>query len=178
MNACGFSQELLSAWIDGEAAEQAQKVEVHLGTCATCSAQVEAMQAASKSLCNLIDEAVGNVEPLFSLTRIRARIEQQQARSPWAKLALWWREVWAYNRRAAAGVAIAMALGMLSAPLLAMWAAAHGHQSNRSLAVVVESMEWQGKDQAVVYQAESGATTLIWVQPDGARGQQDLQDTH
>ena len=170
MSGCGFPRELLSAYLDGEAGGRAREVERHLESCAPCRGEIAEWRRSGLELTRTVDRGVGEVEPLQALARIRARIAAAEARSPVQRLSVWWRELWAYRRGAATGIAVAAALGALAAPFFVYWTAQQGVPSaargNEFAGVVIESMEWGGGKQAVIYQSGGGATTLIWVEPD------------
>ncbi len=172
MKACGFPEELLSAYLDGEAGARTREVELHLEACGACRDTVAGWRECGARLVRIVDGGVGDVEPLVALSRIRTRIAVAEAQSPLTRLARWWRDLWMFRRRAAAGVLVAAALGALSSPLVVLWAGRQlgGSGSGAAFAgVVIESMEWGGKTQAVIYQGGSGATTLIWMEPDATK---------
>jgi anti-sigma factor RsiW len=173
MSACGFSQELLFAWMDGEAGSRAVMVEEHLRACPSCTAEVRRGKESAQSLRDIVDAAVGDVDPLVALRGIRARLEAKKASSPLGRLGRMWEDVWAYHRRAAAGIMVAAALGALTAPAVIMWAqnAVDTGGAGASLAsVVIESMEWEANAQTAVYTTEGSSLTLIWVEPDSDHG--------
>jgi hypothetical protein len=170
MSACGYSRELLSAWIDGEAGGRAAEIERHVRACQSCSDAVREARESSEILRELVDAGVGEIEPLVALRAIRERIALHEGRSLVRRLTDGWADLWAYHRGAVAGVMVAAGLGALSAPAVVLWAsrAVHEGGASASLAsVVIESMEWEGDAQAVVYTSASSSTTLIWVANDG-----------
>jgi len=163
MTRCTFSPELLLALADGEVHKRAAEAAAHVRGCAQCRLEVAALQESAAALRETVDRAIGEVDVERAAVQIRARVEAAQQRSVWHKLALGWQELWAFHRRSAAGVALAMALGALSAPVVVLWAARH---SGSELAgVVIESIEWENDARAVVYRFDGGATTLIWMEP-------------
>jgi anti-sigma factor RsiW len=166
MKSCSFSEEMLSAYLDGEAGARSRDVEQHLEGCAECRGMLESWRQSGGELVRLVDAGAGDVEPLVALSRIRARVAAAKLRSPAARLAAWWSDLWTLRRRAVAGVMVAAALGALAAPLLVLWAGRHGYgQSSNVVAnVTIESMEWAGGT-PVVYPGGGGETTLIWVEP-------------
>jgi anti-sigma factor RsiW len=174
MSACGYSEELLSAYLDGEAGGKQREVERHLDACNDCRTTLESWRAGGQELSRLVNAGLGDVEPLVALSRIRSRIEASDQRSPTARAAAWWRDLWAFRRRAVAGVMVAAALGALCAPFVVLWAGRHlggGAQGGAAFAgVVIESMELGGGTQ-VIYQGGSGTTTLIWVEPDASQSE-------
>ncbi len=170
MKACGFSEELLSAYLDGEAGARTREVERHLETCGACRETLAGWRECGAQLVRIVDGGVGNVEPLVALSRIRTHIAAADTQSPLVRLSTWWRDTWMFHRRAAAGVLVAAALGALSSPLVVLWAGRHlGSGSGTLVAgVEIESMEWAGT-QPVIYQGGNGTTTLIWMQPDATK---------
>lgn len=171
MTTCGFSKRLLHSWYDGAAGSAAAQVEAHLQRCGACSAEVDAWRQASEKLRQVIDAGVGHVEPLVALRDIRERIHEAEKRSIVGRLRAFWDDLWLLHRRAVAGVAAAAALGALCAPAVTWWLGEAGvdvttASGAQMASVVVESLEF-GDDaaRAVVYNADDGMTTLIWVEP-------------
>jgi anti-sigma factor RsiW len=182
MSACGYSEALLCAYVDGEAGSRERDVEHHLEHCGHCRDTVAAWRHSSSALTALVDGGLGEVEPLVALSRIRARIAAAEERSLVARLAAGWRDLWVFNRRAVAGVMVAAGLGMLCAPAVVLWAGRHlqggGSSSSTTFAgVVIESMELGGGKPAI-YQGQSGTTTLIWVEPDGSQSSDTAGPPH
>lgn len=169
MSGCDFNRTWLMAWLDGEAGKKAGRVREHLEHCSECANEVDAWRRAGDELRATVDAGVGDAEPLVALQRIRERIARKEEETAGARLRAWWNDVWLLNRRAFAGVAIAAALGALSAPGLLYWAGRDTLDMNGppAGAVVVESLEVGGNATAVVLSGDSGETTLIWVEPDG-----------
>ncbi len=171
MSGCNFPEELLHAFLDGEAGAHGERVEAHLRSCDSCSQRLAAARDSAESLRQLIDDAVGQVEPLEALRGIRQRIEARARLSLAARLSSFWDDLWAYHRRAVAGVMVAASLGALTAPAVVLWARRTIQQGGAGASfasVMIESMEWDGETQAVVYTSEDSHTTLIWVTPDDA----------
>lgn len=170
MTSCKQSEKRLHEWLDGELPEgspEALEVESHVERCTACGARVEAWRHTGAQLRTLVDDAVGDVEPLRALQRIRTRIAEAEQRSLLNRLQIWWHDLWVFNRRAVAGVAAAAAMGALCAPAVVYltaertWEAA----SPAMASVVVESLEFDGNAKAVVYRPEGSKTTIIWVEP-------------
>ena len=176
MRTCGFSEELLSAYFDGEALAHEDDCEQHVRLCSECRATLEHWRQSRAEILRVVDLGVGDVDPLLALTRVRTRVATTQERSLRVRLAVWWRDLWVFHRRAVAGLVAAAALGALSAPFVVLWAGRHLGTSGGNTAtfagVVIESLEVGGGTQAVVYPNGGGSTTLIWVQPeaDESRG--------
>ena len=59
MSDCGFSKEILHAWLDGEAGEYSDSVGEHLAECQVCAQEVERVRTSGEFLRTLIDDAVG-----------------------------------------------------------------------------------------------------------------------
>ncbi len=166
---CDFPEHLISAWMDGEAGRRADEVARHVGTCPHCGAMADSWRKEGQALRELIDGGVGEVETLPALAKIRQRVADSDERSFGEKLAAFWHDQWAYNRRKVAGVVVAAALGALSAPAVVLWAAhaaQDGSHGARLASVVIESLQTEPNTQTVVYRGEDGSTTLIWVEPD------------
>ena len=88
------------AWHDGELgnAESALVAE-HVRGCDGCRDEVESWQRAGAALVEVIDAGIGEVEPLYALRSIRNRIDDASGRASFGRLADWWRDLWAFNRR-------------------------------------------------------------------------------
>lgn len=176
--------ELLHAWVDGEAGKLAAEVRDFVDNHPEAKAEIEALRTLNRDLNELVDAGVGAVEPLIALSKIRQRIEARRQRSLAARLTAWWADVTMFHKKGLAGLAVAAALGALCAPgvvwLLRDRLPAAGEPSGnaRMASVVVESLEVGGDAKAVVMQADSGTTTLIWVSPAGgpAGSPQDAQE--
>jgi hypothetical protein len=122
------TSELLHAWVDGEAGERAADVTEQVANDPALAAEADSVRRLGGTLRATVDDALGPVDPLFALTRIRQRVAEKKARSPFARLGAWWSDVTTYNRRAFAGVALAMALGAISAPGV-VWLTGHAVSS-------------------------------------------------
>lgn len=171
MKACSISTERLQRWFDGEVTRR-DEVTVHVEQCEHCTAQVASWRHAGEQLAQIVDDGVGEVEPLLALRSIRERIADAEARSPSVWLRNWWQDAWAAKRRAMAGVAIAVAAGIVTAPAFVYWLGnAELQQGGPAIAsVVVESLEFDGDSRAVVYRPGSGQTTIIWVEAEDSYG--------
>lgn len=169
MSPCKYPREWLQAWLDGEAGKRSAQTRDHLEHCRDCVNLVDSWRLAGEELRRTVDAAVGDVEPLVALEKIRGRIAEAEQRTLAARLRRWWEDLWLFNRRALAGVAVAAALGALVAPGVvyvanqAMLEVENG--SPLGPAVVVESLEVGSDATAVVLGGHGGNTTLIWVEP-------------
>ena len=169
MSNCRFSKEILYAWLDGEAGDATDSVVVHLTECPGCAQEVERVRASGKVLRTLVDEAVGEVEPLVALQKIRQRIDEQERRAQGFSLQRGWDSLWENHRVALAGAAFAFALGALVAPAVLYFAgssggeAAQGIHPVRTASVTVESVEIEGGAKTVVLQPEGSSTAVIWI---------------
>lgn len=170
---CNFPQDLVSAWVDGEAGRRTDEVARHVEGCPGCAAAADAWRKEAAALRQIVDSGIGEVDPLPALAQIRERIAAREERSLFARVAAFWHDQWAFNRRAVAGVVLAAALGALSAPAVVLWAshaARKGGHGAGLAAVVIESLQADPNTQTVVYRGEDGTTTLIWVEPDANEG--------
>jgi anti-sigma factor RsiW len=169
MSQCKYPREWLQAWLDGEGGRRSAETRDHLEHCRDCANLVDSWRRSGEELRQTVDAAIGEVEPLVALEKIRARIADAEQRTLGARLRHWWQEMWLFNRRALAGVAVAAALGALVAPgvLYVANRAALDVQDDglHGPAVVVESLEVGNNATAVVLGGEGGNTTLIWVEP-------------
>lgn len=162
--------ELLHAWMDGEAGKRTSEVRDLVAKDPAAAAQVAEWRDAARKLNELVDAGVGDVDALQASSKIRQRIVAHAQASLAARFGRWWDELWAYHRKAVVGALAAAALGALCAPGV-VWllrervAPVAGGATTAS--IVVESLEVGGNAKAVVMQADSGTTTLIWVEPAG-----------
>ena len=169
MSSCKFPKEILHAWMDGEAGEVTQSAAAHVIECVECAREVESLRVAGSQLTSLIDDAVGEVDPLVALHTIRCRIEANQKKSLWGTLMLWCADFRLFHRRAAMGLAFAFALGALAAPVVVWWAAlgggadVSGASGARTASVRVESAEIEGGATPVVLQPKGSSTAVIWI---------------
>lgn len=116
------STELLHAWVDGEAGERSTEVSEAIAADPAMAAEADNVRRLGGAVRSMVDDGLGPVDPLVALTRIRARIAERRERSLAARLSAWWTDVTTFNRRAFAGVAVAMALGAVSAPAVVWFA--------------------------------------------------------
>jgi anti-sigma factor RsiW len=168
MSGCRFPKDWLQSWLDGEAGKRAAQTRDHLEHCRECAHMVDSWRRTGDQLRSLVDEGLGDIEPLVGLQRIRERVLEAERRSLMGRLRWWWEEVWLFHRKALAGLAVAAALGALAAPgviyVLAQISGQSGPLSGP--AVVVESLEVGDNSTAVVWgSSEEGMTTIIWVEP-------------
>lgn len=162
-----LSPERLQMWLDGELSEnEAVELEGRLAHEPEAEALVKSVRAVGDHVREWVDGGMGEVEPLRALQSIRQRIAEEEAASPMARLGRWWHDLWAFNRKALAGVGMAAALGAASAPGLMYWLGGPSSQGTAPMAsVVVESLEFSGNATAMVYRPTDSATTIIWVEP-------------
>jgi len=116
MSACKFPKSALAAWLDDEIGREADTAREHLKGCRECAALVDEWRRAGAALAAIIDEGVGEVDPLMALEKIHARIAAAEEIPLIDRLRRGWAELWLLHRRAFAGVTVAAALGALSAP--------------------------------------------------------------
>lgn len=171
MKGCSLSSERLQRWFDGEA-KLRDEITVHVEQCEHCTTQVALFRRAGEQLVQIVDDGVGEVDPLLALRSIRERIAHAEASSPSAWLRRWCQDAWVARRRAVAGVAIAAAAGVVTAPAFVYWlGSTEFQQGDPAIAsVVVESLEFDGDSRAVVYRPGSGQTTIIWVEAEDSYG--------
>lgn len=168
---CGYSQELLFSYMDGAAGARAQEISVHVAQCPHCTAELAMHKASAQKLVTLVDRGVGEVDPLAALAKIHARVRQNAEQSFFHKVRAGWEDLITYHKKAVWGVAVAAALGALASPAVVLWAnrtVQNGGSGSAFASVVIESMQVEGNTRTVVYQGESSATTLIWVEPNDA----------
>lgn len=167
MNACHFDPQLLMAWMDGQAGLRAQEARTHFDGCEQCQAQVEEWKQAGAHLQKHIDEELGAVDPLRGLQKIRQRISSADNARLTIRLQTWFDDLWLFQRQALKGVAIAFALGILSAPAVLWWikSASPGSARAEIASVVLESMEFEATAQPVVLHDQQNTVTLIWMEP-------------
>jgi len=177
MSDCKFPKRQLMAWLDDQPDKQAERVRSHLEHCPACANEVDRWRQTAQQLRAIVDAGAANAEPLLGLQQIRARIATKKERSLWLRLRQSCAELWLLNRRAMAGVAVAAALGAMSAPALVYWLGSINPSNAGPLvqAVVVESVEVGGSSTALVLGADEGSTTtLIWVEPGDDDAEQSL----
>jgi anti-sigma factor RsiW len=166
--------ELLYAWVDGEAGGRAAEVRDLVENDPAMAAKVEAVRKLGRDVNSMVDAGLGPdaVDSLSALAGIRKRIADREARTFAARLAAWWDDVLLFHRKALAGVAVAAGLGALSAPgvVYLMRDRVLPQQENGVVAtsVTVESLEVGEDGKATVLYDDSGNTTLIWVDPGNA----------
>ena len=105
MSDCRFSKEILYAWLDKEAGEASDSVVIHLTECPECAQEVERVRASGQFLRTLVDDAVGDVDPLVALQEIRKRIDEQDRKAQGFSIERWWNSLWENHRTALAGAA-------------------------------------------------------------------------
>ncbi|MEK7705076.1 MAG: zf-HC2 domain-containing protein, partial [Myxococcota bacterium] len=167
MSDCRWSARQLGAYLDGEAQRDTAAIATHLETCAACRTTVATWRHAGETLRERIDGAVGETDIVAGIRAVAARIDANRRGSLGTRLLTLWGDVWGMHRRAAAGVAVAMALGALSAPAVVWWLGARmqgSHEGPSVASVVVESLEVSGDATAVVLRDSDSSMTLIWVQ--------------
>ncbi|SVE33716.1 uncharacterized protein METZ01_LOCUS486570, partial [marine metagenome] len=117
---------MLHAYADGEAGDAAEAIRKELESCAESRAEVESVRITGEYLRDMVSEGVPEVEPLRALQSIRARIEQEEAKSVKSRWAAFWDGVFASPRQMVLGFACAAALGAVVAPLALWWMGAGG----------------------------------------------------
>ncbi|MBC7792296.1 MAG: hypothetical protein H7Z43_01195 [Clostridia bacterium] len=117
-NKRSVSSEMVHAWVDGEAGERAKDVAALVANDPALTAEADRVRNTGAALRSMVDDGMGPVDPLIAVIRIRQLIAHHKERTFLGKLASWWSDVTTFNRRAFAGVAVAMALGAVSAPLV------------------------------------------------------------
>lgn len=180
----GISDELLQAWMDGEVGEDAARIEAYVENNSEAQERIEELTRAGTMLRELVDGALGPVDPLAGMAAIRERIREADEGRLRHRIIAWWNDVWMFNRGAVLGVAFAAVAGVVAAPAL-MWllaedgSGAYGNSyENAPIAeqldedpglyapagVSIESLDVGGNRSARVL--DSGETTLIWVGTD------------
>lgn len=166
MSRCRWSEGQLSAYVDGESGHEEATIDAHLAGCATCRSTVSDLGAIGDALRADIDERLGEVDTGPALRQIRARIEEHRTSRLRVRLGAWLEDQWWLHRRAIAGLAVAAALGALSAPAVVWWVGRQLQEQEdaRVAGVVVESLEVGDRSTAVVLREGGSTTTLIWVE--------------
>lgn len=165
------SDELLYAFVDGEAGARAADVRDLVENDPVVAAKVESIRQLGRDMNAMVDASLDAdpLEPLAALAGIRKRIADRKARTLSARLSAWWDDVLLFHRKALAGVALAAGLGALSAPgvVYIMRDRVLPQQGSGVVAtsVTVESLEVGESGKATVLHDDSGNTTLIWVDP-------------
>jgi len=167
--------------VDGEAGARTSEVRDLVENDPAVAAKAEGVRQLGRDIVAMVDSGIGvgtgpdAVDTLHALSKIRERIAEHKARTVSGRLSAWWGDVLLFHRKALAGVAVAAALGMLSAPGVVWLARDHvGAQapspSAIATSVTVESLQVgdDGKGKATVMQNDGGTTTLIWVEPSEA----------
>ncbi|HSI02908.1 MAG: hypothetical protein ACAI38_00225 [Myxococcota bacterium] len=171
--------ELLYAWVDGEAGARAAEVRDLVENDPAVAAKAEGVRRLGRDMNAMVDAELEAepVDPLAALAGIRKRIAVRKERTLSARLSAWWDDVLLFHRKALAGVAVAAGLGALSAPgvVYLMRDRVLPQQGNGVVAtsVTVESLEVGEDGKATVLHDDSGNTTLIWVDPNS--GSQPLE---
>lgn len=171
MNGCRLSGERLQQWMDGEAGSRADEIEQHVRQCQECQCQVALWRRVNSELVGAIDSAVGEVDTLSAVAAIRARVVEREESSFASRLGQWSSDLLVFHRRALAGVAVAVALGALSAPVVVYLTGRYlgiAPTVSTMAGVVIESMD--SDTRAVVHRSGGGSTTLIWVDPNDSKG--------
>jgi anti-sigma factor RsiW len=165
------SDELLHAWVDGEAGARAADMRDLVENDPQIAAKAEGIRRLGRDMNAMVDAEL-EAEPadtLAALAGIRKRVAEAKARTLSARLSAWWDDVLLFHRKALAGVAIAAGLGALSAPgavyLMRDRVLPQGGNGVVATSVTVESLEVGESGKATVLHDDSGNTTLIWVDP-------------
>ena len=158
--ACDTFIPLLSAYVDGESsAADRTAVEVHLSACPACTARVADAKATREVLHASLSAAADEVDFSDFAQRVMARITP--AREPLGtRLAIWWREIWTYQRAviitSLATAAVALGVG---GPLI--WKAATLSAKGQ---VVIHSLQADNPNfTPVVMETDDGATMVMFV---------------
>jgi anti-sigma factor RsiW len=61
MTACGYSEELLSAYLDGEAGAKQNEIERHLDACNDCRGVLETWREGGQELSRVVNAGLGEV---------------------------------------------------------------------------------------------------------------------
>ena len=163
-SACGLSEQLLHAWLDGEAGSHTAAVQSHVDQCPTCNARLARLKQGQRLLIETVDQGVGQVEPLLALQGIRRHMRAHDDRGFFAEVRERLADLWLFNRRAVVGLSVAAALAAVCAPA-ALWLLAKFAGQRVAQAVVVESLQVQDNVRAHVVPQADRSTTLIWVEP-------------
>lgn len=189
MSSHEITDELLQAWMDGEAGAETARVAAYVERHPEARARVEELRATSVMMRDLIDDALGPVEALAGMAAIRERIREREEARWQNRVAAWWQDVWMFNRGAVVGVAFAAFAGVVAAPAV-LWLMAeeegveyraspemaaeepsHGGSLYAPAGISIESLEVGGNGSAQVM--PGGETTLIWVEGDDSQGFDD-----
>lgn len=168
--ACDMDLRTLSAWFDGEAGVRGHWVEAHLRTCPHCPQRLAQMRRAQGAVVTALDKAMGPLEPLIGLQRIRERIVHRQTRPGAKRLLGVAHDIWLFQRPAVAGIAVA---ALLSLSGLVAWQVIDVPSPTGPAGVVVESLHVETDAKTHVTASPDGRSTLIWVDappPEGAYG--------
>jgi len=155
MNRCEFPRASLTAFLDDELDPRACGAREHLKSCRECAAEVERWRASGDRLREIVDAAVGDIEPLMALEKIHARISAADEMPLFDRLRRAVAELFVLNRRVFAGVAIAASLGAVSTPFVVYWLGRTDVEQVNPFraAVVVEPLEVGGATTALAHAA-------------------------
>lgn len=182
-----ISDELLQAWMDGEAGPDTARVEEYVNSHPEAMARVEAFSLAGQWLRETVDGALGPVEPLEGMAAIREKIRERE-RSHWRnRLVAWWNDAWMFNRGAMVGVALAAFAGVVAAPAV-LWLMAEEASDYEvegfaeapveddlyePAGIAIEKLEVEDGSARVL---DAGETTLIWVEADDSGEWDEYED--
>ncbi|MEL6546588.1 MAG: hypothetical protein AAFQ82_18320, partial [Myxococcota bacterium] len=176
MSSDEISDELLQAWMDGEAGVETARVEAYVERHPEAMARVEELQGSAMMLRDLIDDALGPVEPLAGMAAIRERIRERDESRWQNRFRAWWDDVWMFNRGAVVGVAFAAFAGVVAAPAV-LWLMAeeqgveysprrgevaevrNGDNLYAPAGISIESLEVGGNRSAINHRTAGAATT-------------------
>lgn len=158
--ACTMDVRLLSAWFDGEAGVRGHIVEAHVRNCSVCPQRLAQMRRAQGAVISALDKAMGPIEPLIGLQRIRERMVQRAERSWPKRLVGALHDLWLFQRPALAAFGLAAMLTVLA---FGLWRVVGGAAPLVASGVVVESLHVESDAKTQVSASSDGRATLIWV---------------
>ena len=156
MNDCNRIRESLGPWLDGELSERdAEKIRVHLESCASCDKERRQLEKLHVSLQKLLLSNVPQVafEPFWD--GVRERIIGERSR----------REVlqeWVRSRLAVPGLAWAMVAVIVALVGILSWDFFGRSGAARNSFTAVESIDAYGRNVALLRENET-KTTVIWL---------------
>ena len=177
MNRCTFSPKLLSAFMDDEAGDFTSNVAAHVAMCQMCHHQIQRWRRQRDAWVDQMDEKLGEPDLTVALVGIRHRIAAQKNRSLKQRLCDYWQNLVLFHRQALAGVAFAIALGALAAPIIFFWAVkqlpAHSAATAiQAAGVTMESVEREGTAQPAVYRPAEPPPTILRGEEQKPQGQE------
>lgn len=183
-----ISDELLQAWLDGEAGPDTARIEAYVNTHPEAMERVEEFSRAGQWLRHAVDGALGPVEPLEGMAAIRSKIREREESHWKRRLTSWWNDAWMFNRGAMVGVAFAAFAGVVAAPAV-LWLMAEEANDIEvegfaeapdegdlyaPAGIAIEQLEVEDGSARVL---DAGETTLIWVDADDSDDWDEYEDT-